>query len=106
MLPRIERARQALGALALCLVALAALGAGAAGASDKPQEAAPQPPARVETRHTIALAGHPLDYRAVAEMIGLTDQKGEPSAAIFTVSYLAETPAGGKRPVAFVFNGG
>jgi len=111
MLPRIERARQALGALAFCLVALAALGAAAAAsAQGKPQEAALQPPARVETRHTIALtgtlAGHPLDYRAVAEMIGLTDQKGQPSAAIFTVSYLAETPAGRKRPVAFVFNGG
>src|SRR5207253_3316973 len=40
------------------------------------------------------------------ETIGLTDQKGEPTAAVFTVSYVAEAPAGQKRPVAFVFNGG
>jgi carboxypeptidase C (cathepsin A) len=47
-----------------------------------------------------------LDYRAVAETIGLTDRKGEASASVYTVSYLADAAAGQKRPVAFVFNGG
>src|SRR5204863_7145351 len=68
--------------------------------------AAPELPARVETRHTINLAGQPLDYRAVAETIGLTDRKGEATASVYTVSYLANPPAGQQRPVAFVFNGG
>ena len=84
---------------------LAALAAGPAGADDKPGAGA-EPPAQAETRHSITLAGHPLDYRAIAETIGLTDQKGEPTASIYTVSYLADAAAGRKRPVAFVFNGG
>jgi carboxypeptidase C (cathepsin A) len=79
-------------------------------AEDKPAVSAPELPARVETRHTINLPGnlpgHPLDYRAVAETIGLTDRKGEASASVYTVSYLADAAAGQKRPVAFVFNGG
>jgi len=54
----------------------------------------------------MTLAGRPLDYRAIAETIGLTDIKGEPTASIYTVSYLADAPAGQRRPVAFVFNGG
>jgi carboxypeptidase C (cathepsin A) len=93
---------------------LIGFGASPAGADDKP--AAAEPPARVETRHTINLAGHPVDYRAIAETIGLTDTKGEPTASIYTVSYIAEAPlntnaantnaAGQRRPVAFVFNGG
>jgi carboxypeptidase C (cathepsin A) len=78
--------------------------AGPACAEDK--SAAAEPPARVETRHTITLAGHPVDYRAIAETIGLTDTKGDPTASIYTVSYIADTPAGQRRPVAFVFNGG
>jgi len=83
------------------------IAAGAAsGADDKPAAAAPELPARVETRHTINLAGKPLDYRAVAETIGLTDRKGEAVASVYTVSYLADAPAGSQRPVAFVFNGG
>ncbi|HEX3954606.1 MAG TPA: septum formation initiator [Stellaceae bacterium] len=84
----------------------------AAWADDKTpaREAAPSPtmelPARVETRHSIALAGRQLDYRAIAETIGLTTLKGEPTASLFTVSYLVDPPAGQQRPVAFVFNGG
>jgi len=83
---------------------LLALGAAPAVADDKPGPA--EPPARAETRHTITLAGRQLDYRAIAETIGLSDQKGEPTASIYTVSYLADAPAGKSRPVAFVFNGG
>ena len=93
--------RRLAAALAFLLLAL---GGGPAGAQDRPGSA--EPPARAETRHTIALAGRPLDYRAIAETIGLTDSKGEPTASIYTVSYLADAPAGQRRPVAFVFNGG
>src|SRR5438270_2440654 len=83
---------------------LLALGAAPAVADDKPGPA--EPPARAETKHTITLAGRALDYRAIAETIGLTDTKGEPTASIYTVSYIADAPAGQRRPVAFVFNGG
>lgn len=90
----------------------------AAAADDKPAATVADLPARVETRHAISLPGNlpgtlsgtlatqSLDYRAVAETIGLTDQKGEATASVYTVSYLADPPAGTQRPVAFVFNGG
>lgn len=97
-------------AVAGALLVLSWLAAVPAEAQDKPPGSPSELPARVETRHTIAAAGtaagRPLDYRAVAETIGLTNRKGEPSASVFTVSYLADAPAGQKRPVAFVFNGG
>jgi carboxypeptidase C (cathepsin A) len=80
---------------------------GVAGArGDDTPRAAPALPGPVETTHTIKLGQRSLDYRAVAETIVLTDEKGTPSASIFTVSYLAERGAGARRPVAFVFNGG
>ncbi len=103
-LPRLGRSGRALAAALGCLIALAA--AAASGADDKPPGSAPALPARVETHHTINLPGHPLDYRAVAETIGLTNQKGEVIASVYTVSYLADIPGGTQRPIAFVFNGG
>ena len=81
--------------------------AGAAlAADDKPPGASSEPPGLAETQHSVTLNGHPFEYRAIAETIGLTDQKGEPTASVFTVAYLAEPAAGERRPVAFVFNGG
>ncbi|HKS89224.1 MAG TPA: peptidase S10, partial [Stellaceae bacterium] len=99
--------RRAPALVVVCCLWLAAF---AAAAADKPEHksepAAPPLPGRAETHHTIALPTGPLEYRAIAETIGLTDRKGEPSAAIYTISYLAAPPAGTPRPVAFVFNGG
>jgi carboxypeptidase C (cathepsin A) len=112
---------RAVSALALLLIALVLMpyGAGAAekkhaiaptssnaSAAHAPSPATNRLPARVETRHTLPLPGRSLDYRAIAETIELTTEKGDPAASIFTVSYLAERPAGTERPVAFVFNGG
>jgi len=74
-------------------------------ADDKPPPH-PEPPARVETRHTITLAGRRIDYRAIAETIGLSDAQGAPTASIYTVAYLADAAPGALRPLAFVFNGG
>jgi carboxypeptidase C (cathepsin A) len=95
-------ARATAASLLLILLALP----GARAADDKPPGAPADPPAYVETRHTMTVGGHPLEYRAIAETIGLTDQKGEPSASVYTIAYLAEPAAGQRRPVAFVFNGG
>jgi carboxypeptidase C (cathepsin A) len=63
-------------------------------------------PAKVETRHTIALGQAKLDYRALAETISLQDPKGNESASIFTISYTVDSKPGQGRPVAFFFNGG
>ena len=88
---------------ALWLVALVPV---AAADDDQPPAEPQAPPAKVETRHTVTLGGHPLDYRAVAETFGLVDQKDQPTASVFTITYLVDPPAGRSRPVAFVFNGG
>jgi carboxypeptidase C (cathepsin A) len=74
-------------------------------------EAVPGPPsdvlpARVVTHHSIALAGRRLDYQAIVEPLLVLDAKGNPTASIFTIAYLADRPAGQARPVSFVFNGG
>ena len=76
--------------------------AAAALADDKSAAPAGEPPALVETHHNVTLAGHSFDYRAIAESIALTDGKGEPSASVFTIAYLAEPVAAERRPVAFV----
>ena len=95
-------------ALAFACVWLSAGWLGASAfADDKPAGPAAELPANVETRHSVTVGGHSFEYRAIAETIGLTDQKGEPTASVFTVGYLADSAiAGERRPVAFVFNGG
>jgi carboxypeptidase C (cathepsin A) len=75
-------------------------------ASDAKPASAPPLPKYVETHHTIKLAQRSLDYRAIAEMIVLHDQKGAETASVFTISYLADPSAGQKRPVTFLLNGG
>ncbi len=75
-----------------------------AHADDKPGPT--QPPPKVETRHTVTLDGKSVGYRAIAETFALTNQKGDTTASVYTVAYVADAPAGTQRPVAFVFNGG
>jgi carboxypeptidase C (cathepsin A) len=75
-----------------------------AHADDKPTPT--QLPPKVETRHTITLDGKSLGYRAIAETFALTNQRGDTTASIYTVAYVADAPAESQRPVAFVFNGG
>ena len=87
---------------AIFLVLLLTIAAGAA-AVETPQRA---PPASASTRHAIVLSDRRLDYEAIAETLPLTDAKGNQTAVIFTVSYLADRAAGAARPVSFVFNGG
>jgi carboxypeptidase C (cathepsin A) len=91
---------------AAALLCLAMLAAPAVRGEGKPAGPGLELPARIETRGAIDAAAGPLAYRAVAEINGLTNQKGEPSASIFTVSYFVEPSPGQNRPVAFVFNGG
>jgi carboxypeptidase C (cathepsin A) len=62
-------------------------------------------PTRVATHHSVAVGDRRLDYEAVAETLPVTDAKGNPTASIFTVSYLMGGE-NGARPVSFVFNGG
>ncbi|MBO0735658.1 MAG: alpha/beta fold hydrolase [Alphaproteobacteria bacterium] len=86
----------------VCLL-LVGFGVPGARADEKPER---ELPARVATHHSLELAGHRLDYEAVAETLPVTDAKGHSAASIFTVSYVADSATAGQRPVTFVFNGG
>jgi carboxypeptidase C (cathepsin A) len=102
------------GGVALVLLAGVLCVAGGASADDpRPPgrdsavpPTSPVAPAHVETRHTIQLGQRSIDYRAVAETIALSNAKGEKTASVFTIAYLADTRPGEARPVAFFFNGG
>ena len=99
--------------LGLCAAAILSFAPVGATAQDAPKNGhetpvpkPPELPAHVEVRHSIQLGQRSLDYRAVSETITLTDAKGEKTASIFTIAYLAEPQPGQQRPVMFLFNGG
>lgn len=65
------------------------------------------PPARrFVSQHEGKFGGQSLRYTATAQETYLTDDKGEPMAAIWSVAYTRDGVEAGKRPVTFVFNGG
>jgi len=117
-----QRFGRAIGFVAGAILVLASVAAAAqdepkSSASSeptaKPAPALPAPalpapalPAHVETHHTIQLGQRGLDYRAIAETIALSDDKGDKTASVFTIAYLADAQPGQTRPVAFLFNGG
>lgn len=71
---------------------------------DKPDEKADK---KIETKHSVTVAGQKVDYTATAGVISLKDPEGKPTAEIF---YIAYTRDGQKdltrRPLTFSFNGG
>lgn len=117
-------------ALAATMSALAITGAGAAPiakeAEARPAPTMPKPapdvvtrvserPLRVEdiapakrfvTQHATRIRGKDIKYQAIAGETYITNLYGEPTASIFSFSYLVDAPAGRDRPVMFVFNGG
>jgi len=98
------------------LLALAAsLAAGPApGAEDAPppaRAAAPAPqrsklPADSVTKHTLNLPDRKLAFKANVQTIHLADGKGETVADVVTTAFLLDGAEAGRRPVAFIFNGG
>jgi carboxypeptidase C (cathepsin A) len=97
---QIERMMARLSSIVFFVLLLTvALGAAAA-------ESPPRAPPPAATRHALVLSDRRLDYQAIAETLPLTDNKGNETALIFTVSYLADRAPAAARPVSFVFNGG
>ncbi|KCZ55470.1 hypothetical protein HY29_12160 [Hyphomonas beringensis] len=93
--------------LALCLV----VSSGQAFAQDAPKdskEAAEIPePSVFASEHSLRLNGANIKYKTVASETYLRDDKDEPTASIFSVSYVRDGLSDAtKRPVTFVFNGG
>jgi carboxypeptidase C (cathepsin A) len=96
-------------AIALSLVS-APLTAQDGRGSDKPEKATPAPAPAVEpvvsiTRHSGTFGGQRIGYTATASDTFLKDDKGNPRARIFSVSYIKDAPEA-NRPVTFLFNGG
>ena len=78
-------------------------------AQKQPADKAKSPPEPLEvvTHHRLQSGGTDLRYTATAEEIYLEDEKGEPTASFFTISYALEgTSRPEERPLTFVFNGG
>jgi carboxypeptidase C (cathepsin A) len=101
---------------ALFLAAILALPAAAPAQEGKPDAPKPDAPKaernekpaafeaqRTVTRHTLGT----LTYTAVAEFLPVREgSKDEVLARVFTTTYTLDGAEPGKRPVAFVFNGG
>lgn len=62
----------------------------------------------VETFHEVIINGQPIAYKAIAGNLLLKDEKDNPKASIFFISYTKEGIDEGfqNRPVTFCFNGG
>ena len=61
---------------------------------------------RFVTQHKTRILGKTIRYKAIAGETFISNLYGEPTASIFSFSYIVDTPAGPDRPVMFVFNGG
>lgn len=61
----------------------------------------------VETKHEVMINGQSITYRAVAGNLIIKDEKCQPKASIFYISYTKEGVSDlRERPVTFCFNGG
>lgn len=90
----------------LLLVALPLSGEEGDAAKEESQKPIPEPTV-VVTQHQGRFGGGPVRFRAVAGETYLRDEKGEPTASIFSFAYLREgVDDASTRPVIFLWNGG
>src|SRR5260221_3852986 len=79
----------------------------AADKDKKPAEGAPPKEESSVTEHTIKLGGQTIPYKATAQTILLKDDKGEPTALVYSTAYTrSDVKDPGTRPLAFLYNGG
>ena len=104
---------RSLSSLLLTALLSSALALGAAAgepAKDKEKDAKKAETATetsAVTKRTVTIAGKAIAYTATAGTLILKDDKGEPRASIFYVSYTKDgVKDRGERPVTFTFNGG
>src|SRR5580700_5953812 len=76
----------------------------------KPAEAKPAPEPKEEssvTDHTVKIGSQTIAYKATASTTLIKDDKGDPTASIFTIAYTrSDSKDMSQRPIAFVYNGG
>ena len=70
----------------------------------------PSPPPKEEssvTEHTIKIDGQNVPYKATAGMFLLKNAKDEPTALVYSTSYVrSDVKDMSQRPIAFIYNGG
>jgi carboxypeptidase C (cathepsin A) len=73
-------------------------------------KAGPEAPPKEEssvTDHTIRIGGQTISYKAASSTILLKDEKGEPTASIYSTAYTrSDAKDFSQRPIAFIYNGG
>lgn len=75
--------------------------------AQRTEKPAPFDAQRTVTHHTLEVPTGALSYTVVAEFLPVKDPgKDEPVARVFTTTYTLDGAEPGKRPVAFVLNGG
>jgi carboxypeptidase C (cathepsin A) len=73
----------------------------AAGAQEKPKEESSV------TEHSIKIGGQTIPYKVTAQTILLKDEKGEPTALLYSTAYArSDVKDPSQRPLAFLYNGG
>ncbi len=73
----------------------------------KSPEANPPKEETFVTDHTIRIGGQTIAYKATASTTLLKDDKGEPTALIYSTAYTkSDVKDFSQRPIAFIYNGG
>lgn len=89
------------------LIVATAMALPGAAKDDKKKSAPVEEPKIYETDHTGTFGGDRVRYKAIAGETHLKNDKGEATAAIFSITYLrTDVQNTTERPVFFVFNGG
>src|SRR5215813_4436127 len=96
------------------LLALAACTGSGAQAQEKEKDAkaaeGPPPAPKEEssvTEHSTKIAGQTVAYKATASTTLLKNDKGEPTALLYSTAYTrTDTKDLNQRPLAFLYNGG
>src|SRR3984957_13833122 len=81
---------------------------GKAAAETKSAAAAETPKEEDSTTdHTVRIGGQTISYKATASTTLLKDDKGEPTALMYSTAYTrSDVKDVSQRPVAFIYNGG
>jgi len=94
-----------------CIAPAARVSAQAPDKDAKPAEAKPAAETPKEessvTEHSIRIGGQTIPYKATAATILLKDDKGEPTALLFSMAYTrSDVKDVDHRPLTFLYNGG
>jgi carboxypeptidase C (cathepsin A) len=89
---------------AICLIPLLIVCFSSVFAQEK--EKPIQDPIIFETSHQGTFHGKSISYKAIAGETYLKNSDGDPTAAVWSTTYVKDEPDPSKRPVLFIFNGG